>query len=257
MLPAFLGALLPIFWFLLPRGFNPFVLHRFRAFRARTVLLPLTVGALLGAAFFSLNASGLTWRPPAPAALPDLFASLPLGHPGRPYLFLALLASAVFCFGLLGNLVLLRRLRAGLLLPIVLFAVVPLSWPDLLWSVPASVVAALLFAHDLSVFSPLAVVAGVFFGSELPAAYLRRPDALGALAGASGWVLALILLIGAAFLTALELTWKRGYTAEELYFSTSLNKGGKTYRWRPAIGVVLVIFSSLAAAAVVFGFLRA
>jgi hypothetical protein len=118
---------------------------------------------------------------------------------------------------------------------------------------PAAVAAALLFAHELSVYAPLFLLAGVFFGSELPAAELR---VTGALAGAAGWVLALALLVGAGFLTALALTWKKGFDVENLYYASSLNKTARLYRWRPAGGIVLVIFSLLAAAGLVFGFLR-
>jgi hypothetical protein len=118
---------------------------------------------------------------------------------------------------------------------------------------PAALAAALLFARELSIYAPLFLLAGVFFGSELPSAYLRVNGALG---GAAGWVLALALLVGAAFLTALELTWKRGFDMETLYYASSLNKTARAYRWRPAGGSVLVLFSLLAAAGLVFGFLK-
>ena len=253
VLPPLLGSLLPILWFLPPRGLNPFTFLRFRAFRARTVLLPMLIGGLLGAGFFSLQASGLSWRPPVIPVLTGLFDSLPLAHAGRPYLFLALLASALFVFAFAQNLGMVRRLRASALAAVLLFLLVPLSWPDALWVLPAAVAAALLFAHELSVYAPLFLLAGVFFGSELPAAELR---VTGALAGAAGWVLALALLVGAGFLTALALTWKKGFDVENLYYASSLNKTARLYRWRPAGGIVLVIFSLLAAAGLVFGFLR-
>jgi pimeloyl-ACP methyl ester carboxylesterase len=253
VLPPLLGSLLPLLWFLLPRGLNPFVLLRLRAFRARTVLLPTLIGALLGAAFFSLQASGWSWRPPAFPPLPGLFDSLPLGHPGQPYLTLARLAAALFVFGLVQNLGLVRRGRASAMWAILLFLLVPPSWPDALWVLPAAAASALLFAGELSVYAPFFLLVGEFFGSELPAAYLPMKAAL---QGAQGWVLALALLVGAAFLTALELTWKKGFDLETLHFSNSLNKAGRSYRWQPAGGLVLVIFTLLGAAAMVFGFLR-
>jgi pimeloyl-ACP methyl ester carboxylesterase len=253
VLPPILGSLLPLFWFLLPRGLNPFVFLRFRAFRSRTVLLPTLIGALLGAAYFSLKASGLSWRPPAFHLLPGLFDSLPLGDPGQPYLTLARLASALFVFGFAQNLGMVRRLRRSAVAAALLFLLVPAGWPDVLWVLPAALAAALLFARELSIYAPLFLLAGVFFGSELPSAYLRVN---GALEGAAGWVLALALLVGAAFLTALELTWKRGFDMETLYYASSLNKTARAYRWRPAGGSVLVLFSLLAAAGLVFGFLK-
>lgn len=252
VLPVLFGSLLPVLWFLVPRGLNPLVLLRFRAFKGRTVLLPLLIGGFLGTAFFSLLASGAVpgsaWPPPPGLAAlsPSWAAALPLGHPGRLYAAAALLAGAAFSFGLVQNLALMRRLRGGLLLALLLFALVPLSWPDLLWTLPAAAAGALLFAHDLSVFAPLAVVAGAFFGAELPAAYLRNASPL---AGAPGWVLALLLLIGAAFLTALELTWNKGFRAEDLY-------PAGTYRWRPAVGVPLVLLSLAAAAGTLFAVVR-
>jgi hypothetical protein len=253
VLPPLLGSLLPLLWFLLPRGLNPFVFLRFRAFSARTVLLPTLIGALLGAAFFSLQASGLSWQPPPFPPLPTLFDSLPLAHAGRPLLTLARLAGALFVFGLAQNLCLVRRSPGCTLGATLLFLLVPLSWPDALWVLPAAAAAGLLFAHELSIFAPIFLLAGEFFGSELPAAYLR---ANGALHGAQGWVLALALLVGAAFLTALALSWEKGFDVGTLHFAASLNKTGRAYRWQPAVGLVLVLFSLLGAAALVFGFLR-
>jgi hypothetical protein len=156
-------------------------------------------------------------------------------------------------FGLVRNLGLLRRAGASALWATLLFLLATLSWPDALWILPAAAASALLFAHDLSIYAPAFLLAGEFFGSELPAAYL---GANGALKGSPGWVLALALLVGAAFLTALVLTWNKGFDMETLYFSTSLNRANRAYRWQPAGGVVLVIFTLLGAAGLVFGFLR-
>jgi hypothetical protein len=253
VLPPLLGSLLPLLWFLLPRGLNPFALLRFRAFHARTVLLPTLIGALLGAGFFALQASGLTWQPPAFSPLPGLFDSLPLADPGQPYLTLARLVCALFVFGLAQNLCLVRRAGGCTLWATLLFLLATVSWPDVLWLLPAGAASALLFAQELSIYTPFFLLAGEFFGSELPAAYLRVN---GALKGAPGWVLALALLVGAVFLTALVLTWKKGFEVETLFFSTSLNKSGRAFRWQTAGGVVLVIFSLLGAAGLVFGFLR-
>ncbi len=137
-------------------------------------------------------------------------------------------------FGLAQNLVPGAPPRAArALAAALLFLLVPLSWPDALWVLPAAAAAALLFAHELSIYAPLFLLAGEFFGSELPAAYLR---ANGALHGAPGWVLALALLVGAAFLTALELTWEKGFDVETLHFASSLNKTSRAYRWQPAVG---------------------
>ena len=250
VIPPLLGSLLPILWFLVPRGLRPFTFLRFRAFRARTVLLPALVGGLLGAAFYSLTASGLSWRPRAPAGLPGFFDSVGPAQAGRPYLFLALLAAAVFAFGVAQNLGMMRRRRGAAAAAAALFLLANLRWPDALWALPAAVAAALLFAHELSVFAPLSLVAGVFFGSELPAAYLRPG---GALSGATGRVLALALLVGAAFLTALELTREKGFDAGTLHYAAG---SARAYRWRPAGGTVLVIFSLIAAAGLVLGFLQ-
>jgi hypothetical protein len=146
-----------------------------------------------------------------------------------------------------------RRLRTSGLAAVLLFLLAPLSWPDALWMLPAGIAAAVLFARELSIFAPLFLLIGGFFGSELPAAYLHAADALKA---AAGWVLALALLVGAAFLTALELTWKKGFDVETLYYASSLNRSSRVYRWRPAVGIVLILFSLLGSAALVFGYLQ-
>jgi pimeloyl-ACP methyl ester carboxylesterase len=253
VIPPLLGSLLPILWLLLPRAFNPFTFLRFRAFRARTVILPALIGGLLGAAFYSFTSSGIPWRPTAPAGMPGLFDSLALAKPGRPFVFLALLAAAVFVFGAAQNLGMVRRRRGIAAAAAALFLLANLRWPEALWALPAAVAAALLFGHELSVYAPLFLLVGVFFGSGLPAAYLHPGDAL---AGATGRVLALALLVGAAFLTAQELTREKGFGSDTLYYASSLNKTARTYRWRPAAGIVLVIFSLIAAAALVLAFLQ-
>jgi pimeloyl-ACP methyl ester carboxylesterase len=251
VLPPLLGALLPLLWFLLPRGLNPFRFLRFRSFRSRTVLLPTLIGALLGLAFFCLQASGFSWRPPPLPLLPGLLDSLPLAHAGQPYLALGRLVSALFVFGLVQNLCQMRRGRACPFWATLLFLLANLSWPDALWLLPAAAAGSLLFAHGLSLYAPLFLLAGGFFGSELAAAYLRVN---GALQGAPGWLLALALLAGAAFLTAQDRTWRKGFDVDTLY--SSLNRTGRVYRWQPAGGVVLLIFSLLGAGGLVFGFLR-
>jgi hypothetical protein len=252
VLPTFLGALLPMLWFLLPRRMNPFILLRFRAFCAETVLLPLVIGGLLGCGFFSLSAAGLAWKPPN--TYPAFLFSLPLGSPGRPYLLLALAFQAIFVYGFLQSLLFLRRSRWRLALPLLLAVFVPLSFPDALWALPAAAASVLLFGHTLSVFAPLFLLAGVFAGSELP---VRDPAIAAALGGARGWILALVLLIGAAFLTALLLTGKRTFSLETRYYGEDLNRDERPYPWRKSAGTVLVIFSLIGAGALVFALLRA
>jgi hypothetical protein len=251
VLPPFLAGLLPLLWFLAPRRVKPFTLLRFRAFRAGTVLVPLLIGGLLGFGFFSLSAAGLSLRPPR--AWPAFLRSLPLGSPGRPYLFLARAFSLPFIHGFLQSLLALRRSRWRLALPLLLYLLAPLSFPDALWAAPAAVFSVLLFARSLSVFAPLFLLAGVLFGSELPVSY---PAIAAALAGARGWVLSLVLLVGAAFLTAVLLTAKRMYSLQTLYYFDSLNRDERSYPWHTSAGVVLLIFSLLAAGGLLFAFLK-
>ena len=252
VLPSFLAGLLPLLWFLLPRRIKPFTLLRFRGFRAGTVLAPLAIGGLLGLAFFSLSAAGLAWSPPR--SWPAFLRSLPLGSPGRPYLFLARAFALLFIHGFLQSLLFLRRSPWKRVLPLLLYVLVPLSFPDALWAVPAGVLSVLLFGRSLSVFAPLFLLAGLLFGSELPIPY---PAVAAALSGAQGWILALVLLVGAVFLAAALLTGKRTYSLETLYYFDNLNRDEKAYRWRTNFGVVLVIFTLLAAGGLVFAFLRA
>jgi pimeloyl-ACP methyl ester carboxylesterase len=251
VLPPFLGGLLPLLWFVLPRRIKPFTLLRFRAFRARTVLAPLAIGSLLGLAFFSLSAAGLAWSPPQ--TWPSFLRSLPLGSPGRPYLFLARAFSLLFIHGFLQSLLFLRRSPWKRGLPLLLYILVPLSFPDALWAAPAGALSVLLFGRSLSVFTPLFLLAGLLLGSELPVPY---PAIAAALSGAQGWILALVLLVGAVFLAAALLTGKKTYGLETLYYFDSLNRDEKAYRWRANAGVVLVIFTLLAAGGLIFAFLR-
>ena len=250
VLPPLLGGLLPVLWYLAPRRLRLGRFLRFRAFLPRNILPPLAAGALLGAAFRSLLLSrgGLT----LPAGIPAFLVSLSPGANGRVGELAALAATALFAFGVAENLLMLRRAPGRLVVPALLFVLVPLSYPDLLWQVPAALGAALLFARSLSIAAPLALLAGVAAASEAGGLYELLPFQLqgtaGLAASAAAFAAALILIL---------LPGGKGYTAEELYYGVGVPGEGEGFRWRVSTGVVLVVFTIIAAAAVVFGFVGA
>jgi pimeloyl-ACP methyl ester carboxylesterase len=279
VLPPLLGGVLPILWFLLPRRLRLLRFLRFRALRVGNLLPPLAVGALLGVAFrlLLLSQGGLE----APAAIPDALLSLSPGTPGHTAAVAALAASALFAFGVAGNLLILRRAAGGILVPALLFALTPLSYPDLLWQIPAAVAMAVLFARRLSIFPPLALLAGLGAADRADVLYAALPFPV---AGSAGLVAA-AAAFGAAVLLALLFgrRAKRGsgngvggphaahrsdvgsggrrkrrerFSPWELYYTTAFAAGGEGFRWRGAGGTVLVVFSLIAAAVVVFGFVR-
>ena len=252
VLPAVLGSVLPMLWFLAPRNLGLARFLRFRAFRAPDILPPLAAGLLLGVYFRTLlvAAGGLH----LPAGFPAVLVSLTPGAAGRTGQLAAMGASFLFVFGVAENLLILRRAPGRLVVPALLFVLVPLSYPDLLWQVPAALGAALLFARTLSIAGPLALLAGLAAASEAGWLYRLLPASLGrvgavAAAGAT--------LAGMALLVLLPGRRETGYRAEDLYYPVGLAEEERGFRWRVSTGVVLVIFSLIAAAVGIFGFVRA
>ena len=44
---------------------------------------------------------------------------------------------------------------------------------------------------------------------------------------------------------------------EDLYFSRTINGDNRLFQWEPALGIVMVVFSLIAAGALIFGFIAA
>ena len=202
-----------------------------------------------------------------PDMVTDLLPSLswpPVGSPGRGPLLAGLLASSLLVFGYFQSLLTIRRSRWHLLLPILLFTLIPPAWPDLLWRLPLAICATLLFARSLSVASPFFLLGGFYLASELPRVLERGSLTAAALArvrlpalpfepAAAAAALLLLLSVGAALIWGRK---KEAYSPETLYFHHTLNKPHKTLQWRVAPGMVIIIFSLLAAVILVFGFLQ-
>ena len=64
-------------------------------------------------------------------------------------------------------------------------------------------------------------------------------------------------LASAILLTILIGTRNKPIPPEDLYFADTLNRADRTLRWSTSLGTVIVLFSLIAAAALVFGFIAA
>jgi len=158
----------------------------------------------------------------------------------------------LFVFAVAENLWVLRRSRLQILLPTVLFALLPPAFPDILWKLPAGFAAAVLFAASLSFYSPLFLIAGFGAVSQLPIPFDRLPLSWGSIQGAT---VTLVLLAAAILLTLLVGTGGKPIPPEELYFAKTLNRHERPLRWETSLGIVIVVFSLIAAAALIFAFL--
>ena len=262
VLPLLLASLVPLLWFVLPRGIPPGPL--FRLNRGGGAATPL--GVLAGLLFGGAAALGLRllagdgWPggllPPLPEGFPPApLGSLAPGAAGRPWLAAAVMLSALPSLAFLGNLLRLRRAPGRVLLPALLFALLPPFWPDVLWKLPLGLAGALLFARSLSFWPPLGliaafelaarVLAGLLPGGELPPEVgrflLERP---------TGPATAL-LLAGLGVLCLLGSP--RSAPSPARLYPPARTAG---YRWHAGWGVLAVILSTLAAAVLVVGFLQ-
>jgi hypothetical protein len=134
----------------------------------------------------------------------------------------------------------------------VLFTLLPPAFPDILWKLPGGFAAAVLFASSLSIYSPLCLIAGFAAASELAIPLDKLPIFWGNIQG----VATTITLLAAAILLAVLLgTRGKPISPEELYFAGKLNGEQRLLRWSASLGTVIVVFSLIAAAALVFGFI--
>jgi pimeloyl-ACP methyl ester carboxylesterase len=249
--PLLAGAL-PILWFLIPKKINPIPFFRFRGFSLRTVLLPLAVGTLLGIFFRSLLLT--VGDVSLPAFLPPSFVAVVPTNEGRLFQLAGMAVLSLFVFGVAENLWVLRRSRLQILMPTLLFTLLPPSFPDILWRLPVGFAAAILFAGSLSIFSPLFLLAGFAAVSKLPLPLGLVPLSWQSYQG----VTATIGVLAAAILLAVFLGASgKPVPPEDLYFSRTINKDNRLYRWEPGLGIVMVIFSLIAAGALIFGFIAA
>ncbi|UCF96106.1 MAG: hypothetical protein JSV89_13075 [Spirochaetaceae bacterium] len=249
VIPALLAGLLPILWFIIPKKTNPLVFFRFRHFSVRTVLLPLAIGALVGMFYRSLLLTLGSLVLPIP--LPSSILSAAPGSPGRLFELGGIGIVGLFVFGAAENLWVLRRGRLQVLMPTLLFTLLPPAFPDILWKLPMGFVAAVLFAAGTSIYSPLFLLAGFTAASELPIPIRRVPISWQNIQG----VIATIVLLAAAVLLAVFLgTSGKQTPPEELYFRRSIADQVRKFRWEPSLGIVMVVFSLIVAAILIFGF---
>jgi pimeloyl-ACP methyl ester carboxylesterase len=250
VIPPLLAGLLPILWFVIPKKINPIAFFRFRRFSLRTVLLPLAIGAVLGVFYRSLLLT--LEKVSLPAALPAFLTSIAPGGRGR---FLELAGFAVvslFVFGVAENLWILRRSRLQILMPTVLFTLFPPVFPDVLWKLPGGFAAAVLFAAGASIYAPLFLIAGFGTASQLPIPLQQLPITWGSIQGVA---VTITVLAAAILLTVFLGTSGKPISPEELYFARTINREGRLLHWGTSLGIVIVVFSLIAAAAFIFSFL--
>jgi hypothetical protein len=250
VIPPLLAGLLPILWFIIPRKVNPIAFFRFRRFSPQTVLLPLAIGALLGAFYRSLLL--ILDKTPLPAELPSFLISIAPVSRGRIFELIAIVILSLFVFAVAENLWVMRRSRLQVLIPTVLFTLLPPAFPDILWKLPAGFAAAVLFATSLSFYSPLFLIAGFGAASGLPISFDRLPISWGSIQGVA---VTIALLAAVILLTVFVGTTGKPVAPEELYFVKTINREDRLLHWKTSLGIVTVVFSSIAAAALVFGFI--
>jgi hypothetical protein len=250
VIPPIYAGLFPILWFIIPKRMTPIAFLRFRRFSLRSVLLPLGIGALLGAFYRSLllTMANVSF----PAVIPESLLSLAPGDPGRLLELAGLAVSSLFVFGVAANLWVLRRSSLQILLPAVLFALLPPALPDLLWKLPGGFAAAILFAANVSICAPMFLIIGFAATSEFQIPLQRVPISW---QSAEGVAVTVALLAGAILITVLIGARDKPIPPEDLYFAGSLNRGDNSLRWGTNLGTVVVIFSLIAAAASLFGFI--
>jgi pimeloyl-ACP methyl ester carboxylesterase len=251
-IPPLLAGLLPILWFLVPRRINPLAFVRFRGFSPASVLLPLVVGIFVAVFFRSLLLT--LGRVSLSLPLPPSLSSISPGSPGRLVGLSGIAVMSLFVFGVAQNLWIMRRSTLQILIPTLLFALVPPSFPDILWRLPLGFAAAILFAGSLSIYSVLFLLAGFAAASELPVPIGRVAISWHSVEG----VALTTAVLGAAVLLAIFLgTGWKPVPPEVVYFRRTINAGNRSFRWEPGSGIVVVIFSLIASAGLIFAFLAA
>ena len=250
VLPPLLAGLLPIVWFVFPKKMKPLTFLRFRRLSPTAVLIAVATGALLGVFYRSLllTLEAVT----LPAIPPEYLISLAPGARGRLLELAGIAVAGLFVYGAAANLWVLRRSKLQVLLPTLLFTLLPPAFPDILWRLPLGFAAAVLFAAGLSIYPPLFLIAGFAAASESPIPLERLPISWGSTQGVA---VTIASLAGAILLTVLLGTRGKTIAPEERYFAGILNPEDQPLRWRPSLGTVIVVFSLIAAAALIFSFL--
>lgn len=250
VVPVVVGALAPLASFLLPRKINLFQLQRFSNLKFSRTLLAAAAGIFLGiswAALLLIFKGALLF----PSIIPSFLLSLPAGTEGRIFLFMAILLLQLLLFGVLENILIIRRSPVKILLPALLFSLMPFSFPDLIWQLPLGAASAFLMYRHLSIYSPLTLLLGFALSSELLLKYfnLTLPFFIIPAAAAVFFIL---------FLSAVFLKPAARSSGGPLirYYTTSLLRDNKHFPWRISRGIFISLLTLIASIILIVGFLR-
>ncbi|MBN2552353.1 MAG: alpha/beta hydrolase, partial [Spirochaetales bacterium] len=250
VIPALLSGLLPILWFVVPREINPFVFLRFRRLSIRTVALSLLIGALLALFYRSLLLTLV--RVSLPVHPPRAVLSIAPGGGGRLLELAGVAVVALFVFGVAGNLLVMRRSGLQVLLPALLFTLLPPGFPDVLWKLPMGFASAVLFAAGVSIYAPLFVLAAFAAVCELAVPIDRLPIYWQSAQG----VAATVAVLAAAILLAVTVgTRGKPNPPERVYFSGTNHADAGLFRWRRSLSIVLAFTSLVGSIGFIFYFL--
>jgi len=251
VVPVVVGSLAPFASFLLPRKINLFQLQRFSNLNSGGTLLAAAAGTFLGISWSGLLLA-FKGASPFPSIIPPFLLSLPAGAEGRIFLFMAILLLQLLLFGVLENILIIRRSPVKILLPALLFSLMPLSFPDLIWQLPLGAASACLMYRQLSIYSPLALLIGFALSSELLLKYfnLNLPFFILPAAAAVFFIL---------FLLAVLLQPAAGSIGNPLirYYTASLLRKSKHFPWRFSRGIFISLLALIASVIFIIGFLRA
>jgi len=250
VIPPLLAGLLPILWFVVPKKINPIAFLRFHRFSLRATLLPLVIGAVLGTFYRSLLLT--MGKGSLFPDLPAFLISVAPGGGGRILELAGIAIAGLFVFGVAENLWVLRQSGLQVLLPTVLFTLLPPAFPDVLWKLPAGFAASVLFSAGPSIYCPLFLIAGFGAATELPLPLDQLPITWG---GIQGVAVTITLLAAAVLLTVFLGTGGKPIPPEEFYFAGTINREGRLLHWDINIGIVMVVFSLIASAVLIFAFI--
>ncbi len=250
VVPVVVGSLTPLASFLLPRKINLFKLQRFSNLNSGRTLLAAAAGIFLGVSWAGLL---LAFDVAAffPPVIPTFLLSLPAGAQGSIFLFMAILLLQLLLFGVLENILIIRRSPAKILLPALLFSLMPLSFPDLIWQLPLGAASACLMYRQLSIYSPLTLLLGFALSSELLLKYFNLNLPFFVLPAAAAFFSILFLLT-----VLLQPAASSSNSPLIRYYTDSLLSDGKHFPWRISRGVFISLLALAASAILIVGFLR-
>ncbi len=253
LLPLLIGALFGLAWYILlqaPVQASAGKILLAGLSQVKSLLTNLSEAGLLPARLVPVGPllPGLQPEAPLSFAVPDILLSISASSEGR-WLFLgSLIVQSVFVFGFLENMLMARRSRGKILLPVLVFTLTTLSLPDVAWRVPLGLISAFIFRKGLSIFSPLLLLLGFALSSELPLRYLEASllsyPGLDP-AGLSAFISPLILVIIGTTLSIWSAASGKSAGPESLYFYGTLS--GKRFVWDKTIGMIIIMFSLVAA----------